>query len=353
MNGQYTREDLEKAKQEVVKLLLRPNGNVVGVGIGKKEKDGEQTSEDCVRIYVVSKLYVDDLSPAALAPSSVLGVPTDVIEVQRFGRKGRQHRVGRTWVPGQDTSPRPGTPIRVKTDAPNVNSGFIGTLGAVVTDGTRNYILSCNHVMAANGRVPSDARIVSAEYVGIDEDLAAAPRSMELVSLGGDRSNSVDCALAKLPQLKQDKVQSTVRGNVALNAVSIPPEREMKIVKFGGTAAVEGTIVDVDADLYVDYSFGTFRFDHQVFIKGDQEDFAIAGDSGTIVISKKENQATAMIFAASGQFAVACPLHQVLAELGKKLNTELKLDSIRCATKAERAAEKKQAARRHSAGAMG
>jgi len=327
MNGQHTPGDLKKAKQEAVKLLLRPNGNVVGVGIGEKETDGTPTTRECVRIYVVSKLYAEALSLAARVPSSVLGVPTDVIEVERFGRKGRQPKPsrGRTPKSEEDTRPRPGASIRVKTSAPNVNSGFLGTLGAVVTDGKHKYILSCNHNMASNGRVPLDATIVSAEFVGIEEDLATAPRP---VPLAEDSSNFVDCALA---ELNLDKVQPTILGNLALDSDDpIAPTRGMKIVKFAGNGDVQGTIVDVDADLYVDYSFGTFRLDDQVIIKGDQikgdrNDFAVAGDSGTMVIAREKNQATAMIFAASGQFAVACPLSTAFEELNRLLNVKEKL----------------------------
>ncbi|SPE35327.1 conserved hypothetical protein [Candidatus Sulfopaludibacter sp. SbA6] len=322
MNGQNTpgiAYDLKGAKEQAVKLLLRPNSNVVGIGIGKKVKDGQATPEDCVRVYVVSKIGPNDLSPNSLVPSNFLGVPTDVIEVGHFGRKGHHTQ------PREDTTPRPGSPIRVKTNAPNVNEGQRGTLGAVVTDGTRQYILSCNHILAVNGRVPKEANIVSAEFVGTEDTIAEPGSFIEFQRDGG---NSVDCAVAPLPA--RTIVQATFTDGLGLSPDGpADPQPDMKVTKFGAvTGRTYGTIADIDADLYVDYSFGTFRFDHQVMIDGGSDTilFAAAGDSGSIAAdtSTKRATATAMIFAASGRFAVACPLKLAL----EKLAAEAKVNKL-------------------------
>lgn len=330
MNGSdIPKEYLEKAKAEAVDHLLNPNANVVGVGIGKKVMGGQATQKDCVRIYVVYKEQdKDKLSPAVLVPKTIFDVPTDVIQVERFGRNGRPPRQKEDKE--EDTTTRPGSPIRVKTNATNVNEGSRGTLGALVTDGKQKYILSCNHILAVNGRVPKDpkaARIVSAEIVGTDPKIAEPGAFVRFRRDGG---NSVDCAVARLtaervPPTFPDGTLTLYSGDV------VPPERGMKVQKFGAaTGLTHGTIVDVDADLYVDYSFGTFLFEHQVIIEGvpDEEEFASAGDSGSLVVAEaqeKVSQATAMIFAASGKFAVACPLNNVLEELGANLNQRLSL----------------------------
>jgi hypothetical protein len=212
-----------------------------------------------------------------------------------------------------------GAPIRVDTSVPNVNSGFTGTLGAVVTDGTERYILSCNHIMAVNGRVPPGADIVSAATVNKPAKLAKAK---EFISLSRDLSNSVDCGVALLPK------DAPVEGAKLNSDLPTDPKPRRNVTKIGAvTGETMGRIVDIDADLYVDYSFGTFRFDNQVIIDGRRDDieFATAGDSGAIVVDIETKQATAMIFAASGRFAIACSLPKVFAELGKQLRRELKL----------------------------
>ena len=309
------KDHLTQAKNLAANRLLRPNyfANVVGVGIGKKVVAGDATPTYSVRVYVISKLELGVLSPATAVPSSFLGVPTDIIEVGRFGRAGRTPNLAN----GAQT-PRPGSPISVQTNAPNVNRGFFGTLGAVVQTGDgagdSKYILSCNHVMAVNGRVPDGAKIVLSEFVGNQQQLADPDQFVRLTS---DGTNAVDCALAKLTSSSPASLTSPAN---TLRSVGVPA-LDMQVEKVGaGTGSTKGTIVDVDVDLYVDYSFGTFRFENQVMIDSgsDGTDFATVGDSGSLIVDTGTGQAVAMIFAGSGRFAVACPLQAVLQQLAAK-----------------------------------
>jgi len=328
----FTREELVAAKEDAVQHLLRPNGNVVGVGIGKQLKGGI-AGKDCVRVYVVYKIRDQQaLAPKCFVPSHFGNqVPTDVIEVGRLGRNGRVAGLpDPRWPiesaagcqPGPAASLlQPGAPIRVKTNAPNVNEGARGTLGCVVTDGTNQYILSCNHILRRNGRVPADpeyANVVSAYFVG-DQPVIAGPR--QFVPLNHYRTNLADCGLA-LVAPGREEVQPTFPGPYKLTAKTPScPVKGMKVVKFGAvTGLTKGNIVDADLDLFVDYSFGTFRFTNQVLIEcgHGSDNFATAGDSGSIVIDEDTKQAVAMIFAASGGFAVACPLDAALKELADK-----------------------------------
>src|SRR5262249_6821163 len=93
------------------------------------------------------------------------------------------------------------------------------------------------------------------------------------------------------------------------------------------TGKTTGRIVDIAADILVDYNFGTFRFINQVLIEGDDGDFAADGDSGAVVFcSSPEDPApvpVAMVFAPAGKLTAACPMWAVIkfleAELEKKL----------------------------------
>ena len=322
--------DVQTAKQEAVKAWLRPNSNIVGIGIGKKTVEGKPV--DCVRFYVVAKLDEDKLSPKSKLPSYIelpgpdagnpIRVPTAVIPVGKFGSRGRWPRP----QPNSQAPSGPGSRIRVKTSAPNVNEGATGTLGAVVTDDDNKYILSCNHILAVNGRVPTNAKVVDAEFVGNEETIAAPG---PFVPLKDDPApNLVDCALARLNGTTREMHVAFPDGYV-LSPGPIKPDRDMKVTKFGATThRTYGTIVDTDADLYIDYSFGTFRFEHQLMIEGDEKPdsqrhggpeslgyaaeadrvFARSGDSGSVVLDTATGRPAALIFAASGRFAVACPL---------------------------------------------
>src|SRR5215472_12050351 len=95
---------LKDAKQLAANNLLRPNyfANIVGVGIGAKSVDAAATPTYCVRVYVLSKVDLEDLSPAAVVPSSFLDVPTDVIPVGQLGQAGPRplnscERCGKTY----------------------------------------------------------------------------------------------------------------------------------------------------------------------------------------------------------------------------------------------------------------
>jgi hypothetical protein len=136
--------------------------------------------------------------------------------------------------------------------------------------------------------------------------------------------NTADCALAVLvPQERQAEPadQYAERYQPLKSETPAAPCCDMKVVKVGAvTGPTDGTIVDVDAELYVDYSFGTFRFQKQVVIDGGPDcEFARSGDSGSLVVETENGQAVAMIFAASGRYAVACPIDEVLKQLGVEL----------------------------------
>jgi len=121
---------------------------VLAVGIGAKVIGGKETETECVRIYVQSKLPRDRVGSADLLPGKeALGVETDVIEIGRLGQLGVMRHRGH-----HENEVEPGFAIRLNTPAPNVNTQATGTLGAIVHNGDRRFILSCNHILAVNGR---------------------------------------------------------------------------------------------------------------------------------------------------------------------------------------------------------
>jgi len=295
--------DLKEAKQYVKDRIN--TRNVIGIGIGKKITGGQETGTDCVRVYVMTKLKQELVRPAELVPAGPSGVLTDVIEIGRLGRRGLT--LTPALDPKADPTPKPGSQIRVKTDAPNVNSGATGTLGMVVSYGGQRYILGCNHTLSANGRVLTDpdAKVVSAVFVG-DEPPIADPGLPYVPIHNGD--NIADCALARINGYKTvTAVFPASFGDPKPSPKD--PQRQMRVTKLGAaTQITHGTIKDVSADPDVDYDFGTFHFVNQILVEGDDDNFAIAGDSGSIIVDEESQQPVGMVFAASGKYAFACPL---------------------------------------------
>jgi len=64
-----------KAKYE--KALMRKH-NVVGVGVGFRERGGQVTDTVCIVVSVREKLPPDQLAPQDVIPSELEGVPVDV-----------------------------------------------------------------------------------------------------------------------------------------------------------------------------------------------------------------------------------------------------------------------------------
>ncbi len=66
-----------KARHEA---RLMQKANVVGVGVGFRERGGVLTDEVALVVNVIQKLPNDHLAPEDLIPSEIEGVPVDVRE---------------------------------------------------------------------------------------------------------------------------------------------------------------------------------------------------------------------------------------------------------------------------------
>jgi hypothetical protein len=60
-------------------LLQKPN--VVGIGVGLRQKDGVYTDEVCLVVLVNTKVPAIELKPHDRIPNAIEGVPIDVLEV--------------------------------------------------------------------------------------------------------------------------------------------------------------------------------------------------------------------------------------------------------------------------------
>lgn len=76
----------EKAIQQAMAVKARhearlmQKANVVGVGVGFRERDGKLTDEIALVVNVTRKLPRNQLAPEDLIPNEIEGVPVDVYE---------------------------------------------------------------------------------------------------------------------------------------------------------------------------------------------------------------------------------------------------------------------------------
>ncbi len=72
----------EVARIRAVKLAheaeLMRKANVVGVGIGLRQRDGQYTGELALIVSVTHKVPLDELDPWDVVPEEIDGVPVDV-----------------------------------------------------------------------------------------------------------------------------------------------------------------------------------------------------------------------------------------------------------------------------------
>lgn len=83
-------EDLERVR--TVKALheneLMSKANVVGVGIGLRQRGGEPTGEPAIVVSVTHKLPPSQLAPGDVIPRELEGIPVDVQVVGKLRAQG-------------------------------------------------------------------------------------------------------------------------------------------------------------------------------------------------------------------------------------------------------------------------
>ncbi len=270
---QHIRLVADKHKQFLLGLE-----NVVGVGLGYKERHTVTTPEKALMVCVRLKLPEKDLPKDQLIPRAFGKVATDVVEVGEF--KAYQDKANRRG--------------RVRPARPGVSIGHMavtcGTIGALVRDNeTRQaVILSNNHILAnlSNG---SDGRSAVVDAIlqpgpgdgGRDpEDRIATLFRFVPVFYDNFTVNQVDAAVA-LP-LSGQLVDGKILGlSVRPQGVGTP-KIGMRVYKSGAaTGVTTGRIRILDMTVRINYNFGkTAIFENQILTSK----MAGPGDSGSLLV---------------------------------------------------------------------
>lgn len=302
--------DLRKAKQAWSDRVLAPaaagafraraaasvpGDNVVGVGIGEKITWGRPTGVLAVKFFVRVKYALDELPKADRLPETIDGLPVDVEQAGTFRALA---------VPNPRIKRRPAQPgCSVGHQIPGGGGVMAGTFGAVVKKGSRLFILSNNHVLADEGRLPLGEPIFQPGL--LDGGNPATDRLAELTAFRAFRpsGNIVDAAIAK----------ADAAGVVSRDVLFIGPPTgkvaaaiDMAVHKFGRTTRYTvGRIVSTDTDVTVQYDTGNFVFNDQIVIVGTGGTFSRSGDSGSLILQRGTNKAVGLLFAGSATHTIA------------------------------------------------
>jgi hypothetical protein len=343
-----TQAELRESHAQAVQELLEPGDsrlprpNVIGVGVGVKETDGELTGEPAIMVLVTHKVPADDLTTEERVPRTLQKVKTDVIEVGEVtAEQFTQERVEVTEEPlllmadvGVQTLTKRIRPVEggYSVGHKDITAGTIATaVYDVLPGGTisppapgigippRYYILSNNHVLAnSNAAVIGDPVLQPGPFDGgvLATDIIA--RLSRFIPITFDpplprflHRNLVDAALAETAYHDVDREihwVGNVRGwrrkaNVTVGTI---------VQKSGRTTNYTvGRIAAVNATIDVGYGGGKVaRFIDQIVTTN----MSAPGDSGSLITTLDE-VAVGLLFAGSSVATIANQIENVRALL--------------------------------------
>ena len=311
--------DLVEQQTRVQDQLLGLD-NVVGVGVGRKVTNGEETETDAVVVLVTHKMPEELLGDQAVGTVDD-DVTFDVLEVGELYAGGHalapeeadpctQESVDIEVLRNRVRPVRPGYSV----GHPDVTAGTIGA-GAYDLSNTvpgkpqRYYILSNNHVIAnSNDATPGDPIIQPGRVDGgtVPQDVIGRLDRfipIKFIEQGEDPPcNYVDAAVARVPfhLIDRDIYWSGYPSSLFKAA-----EVGMLLKKTGRTTDfTTGRVQAINATVNVNYGSGRIaRFCRQIITT----DMSAGGDSGSLVLDL-ENNPVGLLFAGSSTVTILNPI---------------------------------------------
>jgi hypothetical protein len=179
------------------------------------------------------------------------------------------------------------------------NCSVFGTLcGFVERDGAA-HLLTCRHVL--NGTAGDS--VVRGHGASTDPIVAHLGQFAQLIPGEGTphaEPNGGDWAIAPVSAALKFDPFALPHGLGRLASEAVNPQHGTKVIKAGGAAALTSTVVDISADVVVDFDGGnSYYFSDQFLIdEVAGAGFGVRGDSGSMVVDEN-NRAAGMLFAAS------------------------------------------------------
>ena len=296
----------------------RRNPNVVGVGIAEKLVQGRPTGVLAVKFFVRTKFPKSAVARSQALPKTIDGLPVDIEEAGTFRALAKRRRRA-----GASAATMPNPRIRMRPALPGCSIGFripgdqfvmCGTFGALVKTSRHIYILSNNHVLADENRLPLHSPIFQPALM--DDGRIASDQIAELsrfIRLRATRFNKIDAALAE--PLARNLVGRNVLHIGAVGGTATA-EIDMMVHKFGRTTSyTAGRVTSVDTDVVVEYETAEFSFENQIIVRGaNNQMFSDSGDSGSIILQRGTNAAIGLLFGGS-------PSHTIVNHIGNVLRS--------------------------------
>ena len=280
-----------------------PTGhNVVGVGFGAKSTSGAMLgAELAVIVYVRRKLPKAELSPQEVVPDKIGNYPSDVVAVGDIRPYARP------------------VPCGVSCGHPQVTAGTLGCLVSIPSAPGKNFILSCNHVLAnLNQANKGDAILEPGKTDGGINPIATL-EDFEQLNLGpGTPANHIDAAIAEVTNPADVTPDIKIIGRV--NPALMPATLYQSVRKHGRTTGhTLGVVMDVAADFTMNYGTQTADYEDQIAIVGAGGPFSQPGDSGALVVDGVTRRPVGLLFCGGGNTTFINPIDLVLQRFNAQI----------------------------------
>jgi hypothetical protein len=220
-----------------------------------------------------------------------------------------------------------------------------GTLGALVSRGGKQYVLSTNHVLARSDQSTLGESIIQPGLLDTSCSTAgttAIATLSQFASLENPASGKpvADAALAQVMSGKVDTQGNVLQlGGTTLNGAPTEgqplagsggvPSQGLAVAKSGrSTGLTCSTISVVNLTTNLDYQKGcgsdaTFSATISNLVAISSASFSAEGDSGSLVVDQSTAQPVALLIAGSDTDTIAAPVSDILSALADTSTGEL------------------------------
>jgi hypothetical protein len=200
-----------------------------------------------------------------------------------------------------------------------------GTLGALVTDGSTQYVLSNNHVLARSDQAVAGDDV---SQPGLIDNNCAVPTIVADFTTAVPLGQNVDAAIAQLRSGTMSSTGSIEDVGVPAAATAVPLVG-MAVIKSGRTTGfTSGSITSVNTSVSVQYQKGcgqgkkfTVSYTGQVIIGSST--FSAGGDSGSLILTSTGHNPVALLYAGSSSSTIGNPINEVISKLSARLGRPL------------------------------
>jgi hypothetical protein len=295
---------------------LGKNTEVTGVSSGTKIRNGVNTGEPCIVVYVPKKKPLSELKPNEIIPKRIDGKLVDIQEAV-FRALALMQTPVRPKVVWEDEGSRTAKyrPAvgGISVGHPAITAGTLGT-GAYLPNGNR-VILSNNHVLAnCNDAEIGDDIYQPGAYDGgtVTDKVGELFDFVPVIPEGGGETNEVDAAIA-LPTSQSD-LDMLIADLTDFVQTAKPATVGMNVTKSGRTTGVTTSVVSaIDGAIRVQYPSWIAAFVNQIIVSSG---FIAGGDSGSACLEipafGDPTDIVGLVFAGSDTMGIVCPIAPIV-----------------------------------------